>query len=239
VPSTFTVHLPASTTVSGAVIITPELLGSSEVTDDRVTTSSDIRVTTSGDTRATSTLGGSGGAFSPPTVTLSTGSPSATFTYTPGSAGTKTISFTNTGDLLDPADLSFLAVVYATGYSMSGPSAGDVGSASSAFTVRLTPLGDPVPATVTVTDDAGDGGIFTPTTVALTFTFCHRCIYAASAGLRLLPTNNGGLTDPGDLTYTRPQLTFVDNLLAQQHHRSHSRYGTTGIVGNRRMSVKM
>ena len=183
IPATFTVHLPSSTT--GTATITP----------------SDS---------------GGGGAFSPTSVTLSTGLPSTTFTYTPASAGTKMISVTNNGGLLNPANLSFLAINYATGYSLSGPSSGTVSVASSPFTVTLTPIGYAVPSTVTITpSDGGGGGAFTPTTVALTTgapsaTFTYT---PASAGAKTISTtNNGGLTDPGSLTYTASApLSFLDN----------------------------
>lgn len=46
------------------------------------------------------------GSFSPATLTLSTGTPSGTFTRTATAAGTDTISLTNDGALGDPAPLS-------------------------------------------------------------------------------------------------------------------------------------
>jgi len=54
--------------------------------------------------------GGAGGTFTPTSVALTTGTPSATFTYTPSSTGTKTISVTNNGGLTDPGALSYNAV---------------------------------------------------------------------------------------------------------------------------------
>jgi hypothetical protein len=42
-------------------------------------------------------------------VNLTTGAPSATFTYTPASTGVKTISVTNNGGLTDPSSLSYTA----------------------------------------------------------------------------------------------------------------------------------
>lgn len=53
---------------------------------------------------------GDGGTFTPTTVELTTAAPSATFTYTPASSGTKTISVTNDGGLTNPANLSYEAV---------------------------------------------------------------------------------------------------------------------------------
>ena len=52
--------------------------------------------------------GGNGGTFSPTTVTLAAGNnSSATFTYTPASTGSKTISTTNSGSLTNPAALAY------------------------------------------------------------------------------------------------------------------------------------
>lgn len=53
--------------------------------------------------------GGGGGTFTPTTVSISSGSPVATFTYTPSTAGAKTISFTNNGGLTNPANLTYTA----------------------------------------------------------------------------------------------------------------------------------
>jgi hypothetical protein len=54
--------------------------------------------------------GGAGGTFTPTSVGLTTAAPSATFTYTPVSAGAKTISVTNDGGLTNPANLTYTAV---------------------------------------------------------------------------------------------------------------------------------
>jgi hypothetical protein len=55
----------------------------------------------------TPSAGAGGGTFSPTTVTLTTASPLATFTYTPASAGTKSISVTNSGGLTNPSNLTY------------------------------------------------------------------------------------------------------------------------------------
>lgn len=52
---------------------------------------------------------GAGGTFTPTTVNISSGSPAATFTYTPASIGTKTISVTNNGSLTNPSNISYAA----------------------------------------------------------------------------------------------------------------------------------
>ena len=56
-----------------------------------------------------------GGGFSPASVTLAAGSnPSAAFTYTPTTAGAKTISTTNDGALANPAALTYAATAAST-----------------------------------------------------------------------------------------------------------------------------
>jgi hypothetical protein len=55
--------------------------------------------------------GGDGGTFIPATVGLTTGAPSATFTYTPASVGVKTISATNNRGLINPANLTYTAAL--------------------------------------------------------------------------------------------------------------------------------
>ncbi len=92
----------------------------------------------------------------------------------------------------------------ADAYTLTGPSTGTTGVASSNFTV--TPNGA-VSADVVVTpSDGGDGGTFSPTSVtfasgtstAQTFTYA-----AATAGAKTISTtNDGSLTDPTSLTYT-------------------------------------
>jgi lysophospholipase L1-like esterase len=55
-----------------------------------------------------------GGTFSPTSRTLSGVSPSGTFTYTPGTSGTKSISTTNDGGLTDPSPVSYVATPVGT-----------------------------------------------------------------------------------------------------------------------------
>lgn len=50
-----------------------------------------------------------GGAFTPTTVSISSATPTATFTYTPATVGAKTISSTNNGALTNPANLTYTA----------------------------------------------------------------------------------------------------------------------------------
>lgn len=58
--------------------------------------------------------GGGGGSFTPSTASISAGTPTATMTYTPGTNGTKTLSFTNNGSLTPPSTISYTATAVGT-----------------------------------------------------------------------------------------------------------------------------
>jgi hypothetical protein len=51
--------------------------------------------------------GGGGGTFTPTSVTISSGTPTQTFTYTPASSGAKTISATDAGGYTAPSSLTY------------------------------------------------------------------------------------------------------------------------------------
>jgi hypothetical protein len=74
--------------------------------------------TISGTVSVSPTDSGGGGAFTPSSVNISSGSPTATFTYTPGTAGTKSITVTNGGGLSNPAAISYVATA-ATGGTLT------------------------------------------------------------------------------------------------------------------------
>jgi hypothetical protein len=121
------------------------------------------------------------------------------------------IGATNNKGLVDSQELSYTA--YATQYSLSGPSSGNVNIASTNFTVAL-PTGGVIIGSVTVTpDDGGDGGTFTPTSVALTtadpsktFTYTPETPGAKTISV----TNSGGLTNPANIVYTSVGLVDGD-----------------------------
>lgn len=99
--------------------------------------------------------------------------------------------------------LKAAAAVGATETTLSGPSSGTTGVASSNFTVGANGT---ITGTVTVTPgDAGNGGTFSPTTVAIssgtpTATFTYT---PASTGVKTISiTDDGGLTDATSLSYT-------------------------------------
>lgn len=148
--------------------------------------------------------GGGGGTFTPTTVNLTTAAPAATFTYTPASVGAKTISVTNNGSLSNPSNITYTASSgAATAVTMSGPSSGTVSLASTNFTIGANGT---ITGTVIVTpSDAANGGTFTPTTVSIssgtpTATFTYT---PASTGTKTISvTNNGGLSNPTNISYT-------------------------------------
>jgi hypothetical protein len=92
----------------------------------------------------------------------------------------------------------------ATAYTLTGPSGGLVGSASSNFTVQATgTLGSSV---IVTPSDGGKLGSFSPTTATLaagtntSATFTYTPLYYGS--ITVSTTNDGGLTDPSSKTYT-------------------------------------
>jgi hypothetical protein len=94
----------------------------------------------------------------------------------------------------------------ATGLSMTGPTSGTVGTASSNFTVALAPVGSSFAGTDTVTpSDGGAGGTFNPTSFPLTqaspsATFTYT---AASSGAKTISiSDSSGLTKPSNITFT-------------------------------------
>lgn len=70
--------------------------------------------TLSGSVVVTPSDSSGGGSFSPTSVTISAGSPTGTFTYTPASAGAKTISVTNNGSLSNPSSITYTASTVVT-----------------------------------------------------------------------------------------------------------------------------
>jgi P2-related tail formation protein len=81
---------------------------------------------------------GAGGVFIPPSVVLTTDVPVAKFQYNaPAITGTVGIYTTNDGGLIDPPVLTYS--VSQRVYTLTGPSTGAVGEASTPFTVTLEP----------------------------------------------------------------------------------------------------
>lgn len=176
--------------------------------------------------------GGAGGSFSPTTVSISSGTPTATFTYTAASTGAKTISVTNNGGLTNPASLTYTAgALSATAVTLSGPSSGLSGAPSGNFTVGAN---GPITGTLVVTpSDGGAGGAFTPSSMSIsngapTATFTYT---PASAGAKTVSvTNNGGLGNPASLTYTASASGTITSQPLLRNNGSQALGGTLSAV---------
>jgi len=103
---------------------------------------------------------------------------------------------------------SFTTASPATAVTMSGPSGGVSGVASTNFTIGANGA---ITGTVIVTpSDSSGGGTFTPTTVSIssgtptgTFTYTPASVGAKTVSV----TNNGGLANPSSITYTATSAT--------------------------------
>jgi len=109
-----------------------------------------------------------------------------------------------------PTETPFTPVSGPTTCTISGPSAGRPGVASTNFTATLN---QPATASTVVTpSDGGAGGTFTPSTVTIgigstTGTFTYT---ASSTGAKTITaTNNQSLTNVGSLTYTVYSLALA------------------------------
>jgi type II secretory pathway pseudopilin PulG len=102
----------------------------------------------------------------------------------------------------------------ASAITLTGPSSGSVGSPSSNFTVGANGT---ITGTITVTpNDGGDGGTFSPTSVAIsagtpTATFTYTAANAGSPTATINVTNSGGLSNPAGIAYsaTVPPATQI------------------------------
>lgn len=197
-----------------AVTLTGPTTGASGVASSNFTVGANGAIT--GTIIVTPSDSGGGGTFTPSTVSISSGAPTATFTYTPASSGAKTLSVTNNGGLSNPSSISYTVTSGpATAVTVTGPSFGTNGIASTPFTVGAN---GSITGTIVVTpSDGGAGGTFSPTSASIssgtpngTFTYT-----AASSGAKTISvTNSGGLSNPSALTYTSSApgsgtLTFI------------------------------
>lgn len=79
--------------------------------------------------------GGGGGTFSPTSVNLTTGAPTATFTYTPSAtAGARTISVTNNGSLTDPSNITYTSAAAVAPAAITFPTNVGLTTASGNYT---------------------------------------------------------------------------------------------------------
>ena len=77
-----------------------------------------------------------GGTFTPTTVSLTTGSPAGTFTYTPAGTGAKTIAVTNDGALSNPSNITYTVSAAAT--APDAPTIGTATAGDASATVAFT-----------------------------------------------------------------------------------------------------
>jgi hypothetical protein len=178
--------------------------------------------------------GGAGGSFTPVTVALSTGTPTATFTYTPASPGVKTLTLTNNASLSNPPLWAYTSnAVGATTLTLSGPSNGTVGVASTPFTVGAN---GGVTGSFTVTPTDGAGGVFSPAFVTLTaaqptalFTYTPGSVGTKSIRL----TNAGGLLNGAAFSYISTALGALTSYPALPQGRASGEIVVLGREGDR------
>lgn len=175
--------------------------------------SSAITITANGALSASKTVAGSDGAggtvtFAGGTTLVSGGS--VTATYTPSSAGAKTVTFSVSDASLSPATLPYTALTTASVIVFTGPATGTTGVASSNFTIGAN---GSVTGSHTVTlGDLGGGGTWSPINVVLTAaTPSATATYTAgSAGVKTLTASDaGGYTAPPNLSYTASSIPRI------------------------------
>jgi hypothetical protein len=88
-----------------ATTLTGPTSGSNGVASTNFTSGANGTIT--GTVTVTPNDGGQGGTFAPTSVAISSGTPTASFTYTPASTGVKTISTTNNGGLTPASSIAY------------------------------------------------------------------------------------------------------------------------------------
>lgn len=155
--------------------------------------------------------GGAGGTFTPSTVSISSGTPSATFTYTAASNGAKTISATNNGSLTNPGTITYTSAVAPTGALTS--TGAQVGQSKS-FTFSTANV--PTSGVATMTPAATpNGAVLNTGTVTLgsnTGTASFVNIVPGDYVLSITVTNGGGsnaVTGTGAVNITVPATPTI------------------------------
>jgi hypothetical protein len=99
---------------------------------------------------------GGGGAFTPTSVTISSGSPSLTFTYTPNATvATRTISAVDAAGLTAPANITYNVTASATVPATMGAPGATAGDTTAALTWTLPSNGGAALTSITVTPFIG------------------------------------------------------------------------------------
>lgn len=124
---------------------------------------------------------GGGGTFNPTSLSLTAANPAGTFTYTPGSAGTKAISITSNSALANPLALAYLAA----GAYPGAPTIGALTPMSGAISVAFTAPTDTGGSTVGIFEVKLTTGEFatgttSPITVPTTSTRPVRAVVRAA-----------------------------------------------------------
>ena len=132
---------------------------------------------------------GAGGSFAPASVTISSGTPTATFAYTAASAGSKTISVANNGGLSNPAALSYNATTSATGSITTEPICNNTGTllvSQSGATVYVYSVANGA-LVVTKTGQTTNGaGVMTITDAAISAGTTYRIVGVLSGGAEFM-----------------------------------------------------
>lgn len=97
----------SGTPAATAVTMTGPAGGVVNAASTNFTVGADGKIT--GTVVVTPSSGGGGGTFSPTTLSISAGSPTGAFTYTPATTGAKTISVANNGSLTNPSNITYTA----------------------------------------------------------------------------------------------------------------------------------
>ena len=151
--------------------------------------------------------GGAGGTFFPSSITLTNTSVVQTFSYTPASSGTKTLTITS-ADRNAVTGSPVTLTVAAAGYTLSGPASAFVGNPA-AF--ALTPSG--LVTDVITFSDGGAGGAFLPASMTIsdsssTQTFSYT---PSSPGTKILTITSadGGPVIGSPVTLSVPHVSYI------------------------------
>lgn len=106
---------PAGAAAATATTLSGPSSGTTGVASSNFTVGADGTIT--GTVTVTPSDAADGGTFTPTSVAISSGTPTATFTYTPASTGVKTISISDDGGLTDATPLSYTSNAAASGYA--------------------------------------------------------------------------------------------------------------------------
>lgn len=122
----------------------------------------------------------------------------------------------------------------ATGVTMTGPTGGVVSTASTAFTVGVTPVGGMITGNVVVTPTPVADVVFTPSSLTLsssTTTGSFTATPSAMGSFSVAITNNGVLTNPSAITYTATASVALPRLINRTSDLSETGTGPYGYSG--------